>query len=651
MSFPRLTGLILTLVTLLVYLPVTGYDFSNFDDGDYVTGNHTVQQGLTWAGIKWAFGGYHASNWHPLTWLSHMLDCDLFHLNPGGHHLMNVLFHSANAVLLFVLMVRLTGRSWPSAFIAALFAWHPLHVESVAWISERKDVLSTLFALLALLSYTKYVRTKSPGDHWLTVFLFALGLMAKPMLVTLPFVMLLLDFWPLNRFQIGAFRQLVLEKWPLFVLSIGSCIITYLAQRTDAVASLAKAPLDLRIENVLIAYADYLFKTVWPVDLAVFYPLPKYYAPVQWILAAVLLAAISAISWRLRKSKPYLITGWLWFLGTLVPVIGLVQVGDQALADRYTYFPLIGIFMAVTFAIAHEGKGRRFPGTIQAGAGTISLAACLMLTTHQLQYWRNSETLFTHDLEIAGGSALAHLNLGTALESDGKPEKALTEYQKCLEFDPNRYEAWNDIAKTFYEMNRPAEALTNCLRAEQLNPGRPTVHNSLGLIYARLDRTSDATNEFLAAIRLNPEYAAPCFQMGEMALKQGNDTQAVSFFHQALRLEPDNFQTLIRLARVLASDESPQVRNSAEAMALGNTAAALVPEPDSVVLDTMAMAYAEAGRFDDAIKIEDQAIQLADTAGQKTDAAEMRARSQLYKNHQPWRESFQQKSLPDKSQS
>ena len=641
MSFPRLAGLALALVTLVVYLPVTGYDFSNFDDPDYVTQNPMVQRGLTGPGAVWAFTGYHASNWHPLTWLSHMLDCDLFRLNPGGHHFVNLLFHVANTVLLFVLLLRLTGRSWPAAFIAALFAWHPLHVESVAWVAERKDVLSTFFALLALLKYTAYARTQSKRDFWLAVLLLALGLLSKPMLVTLPCVMLLLDFWPLQRFQSNALQKLALEKWPFFFLSAASCIVTYLAQRTEAVASLTKAPLDLRLENVLVAYAEYIFKTVWPVNLAVFYPLPKHYPPAQWLLAALLLATITGVAWYVRRTKPYLLTGWLWFLGTLVPVIGLVQVGDQAFADRYTYFPLIGIFLAVIFLIADAAKGPRIVEKAQAAVGAVSLAACLVLTTHQLQFWRNSETLFTRDLAVTGGNALAHLNLGSALESEGKLPEAMTQYQNCLTYDPNRYEAWSDIAKIQYELNRPDAALTNCLRAEQLNPGRPTVHNSLGLIYAKLGRLSDATNEFSTAIHLDPAYATPYFQMGEAMLQQGNDAPAINYFHQALQLDPGNVPWLIRLARILASDAAPQIRNATEALALGNHANSLAHGPDPVILDTLAMAYAEGGEFDTALQMETQAIQLTAAAGQKDDAAAMQEHARQYQKHQPWRESFQ----------
>ena len=360
MSRPRLIALLLALTTLLVYLPVTHFGFLNYDDDDYVTSNHDVQNGLTWAGVKWAFTTFHASNWHPLTWLSHMLDCDLFGLDPGAHHLINVLFHAANVVLLFALLLRLTDSPWPCAFIAALFAWHPLHVESVAWIAERKDVLSTFFALLSLLSYAKFVKENCRRSFWFALIFFTLGLMSKPMLVTLPFVMLLLDYWPLQRISFPStlnsqFSTIwFLRKWPFLLLTAVSCTVTFFAQRNGAsVVSLKSVSLHYRLENVAVAYAGYLQKIFWPENLAVIYPMPDKIS----IGFTGCRSRRRRSDYHLRRSSgmarracPYLLFGWLWFLGTLVPVIGIVQVGEQALADRYTYFPLVGIFIAVVSA-------------------------------------------------------------------------------------------------------------------------------------------------------------------------------------------------------------------------------------------------------------------------------------------------------------
>ncbi len=533
----------------------------------------------------------------------------------------------------------LTGAIWPAAFIAALFAVHPLHVESVAWVSERKDVLSTFFALLALWRYAGYGREKSRRDFWLAGLFFALGLMAKPMLVTLPLVMLLLDYWPLERFKTASLRQLFIEKWPFYLLTVASCAVTFLAQRQEAVASLQKTPLALRFENIPTAYLGYLLKMIWPVNLAVFYPLPKQVPWEQWTLALAILVIISIAVWQLRQSRPYFLMGWLWFLVTLVPVIGLVQVGDQAMADRYTYFSLTGIFIAITFAVREMTVANPVRRSAVACVAILVLSACTALTENQLGYWRDSESLFRHALVETGDNATAHLNLGAALEAEGKSAEALAEYKHVLQLDPLRFEAWNDIAKLLYE-NRPAEALSYCQRAMQLNPKRATVHNSLGLILVKLNRLDEAMAEFSLAAQLDANYASPRFQMGQILLKQGQGAQAVEQFQAALRLEPNNFPVLIYVARVLASDENPQVRNGGEALALAERTSQLVSEPQMVGLDTLAMAYAETGHFDEALQAEQQAIALDRTNNSMEDAASLQKRLQLYKVHQPWRESF-----------
>jgi len=451
MSRLRIIGLLLFLITLVVYLPVLHNGFINYDDNQYVTENQMVQRGLTWPGFQWAFTMWHASNWHPLTWLSHMADCELFRLNPAGHHLVNLLLHAVNSVLVFALWRRwrrLTENLWPAAFIAALFAWHPLHVESVAWVSERKDVLSTFFALLSLLAYTRHARcrvaaggdeisaTGLPGQfyssrpYWLALGFFACSLMSKPMLVTLPFVMLLLDRWPLQRKQ--RFYRLCLEKWPFVALSAASCVVTIFAQRQEAMASLVKCPLRLRLENVVMAYVGYLQKTVWPEKLAVFYPLPDAIAWPAFAGAGLVLILISAIALMAARRQPYLLTGWLWYLGTLVPVIGLVQVGDQALADRYTYFPLIGIFFAATFFIKGAAGRLKSSNVMLALPAVAVLATCVALTENQLGCWRSSETLFTHALAVTKNNALAHLNLGEAYQEQQRPAEALAQYQEVL---------------------------------------------------------------------------------------------------------------------------------------------------------------------------------------------------------------------------
>jgi tetratricopeptide (TPR) repeat protein len=644
-------ALLLAVITLLAYLPVLQNGFVNYDDPDYVTENPVVQNGLTFAGIRWAFTGWHASNWHPLTWLSHMADCGLFRLNPAGHHFVNVLFHSANTALVFLLIARLTQKIWPSVLVALLFAWHPLHVESVAWVAERKDVLSTFFALLALLSYAKLGETaadqkaRSGRCFGLCLLFFALSLLAKPMFVTLPFIFLLLDFWPLNRFPLSAFRlplfgRLLLEKIPFFGLAAVSCAVTFFAQRQEAVATLQKVPLDLRLENVVVSYADYLAGTFCPLNLAVFYPLPKHIPLTVLILSAAILIAISVLAVRGIRSRPYILMGWLWFLGTLVPVIGLVQVGDQALADRYTYFPLIGIFLILALAaceFASRLPGAQKPLLVIAG---VVCAACLLLTEKQISYWRDSETLFRHALAVTDDNALAHLNLGVALQDANRPQDALVQYKETLRLDPARREADNNIARILNDAGQPAEALGYARAALRLDAKSASAHVTLGMILAELKNYDEATGEFLKAMQLDKNYAPAPFQIARTLLLQGRDAQAQPYFQSALELDPQNLSMLIYTARVLATDENPEGRNDTYALVLTGQIVQVAGGASPVVLDTLAAVCAENGRFDEAVKFEQQALTLVQNTGQKDDAAEIQQHLDLYRQHQPWRKSF-----------
>ena len=641
MSRPRLIALLLALATLLVYLPAGTHPFVNYDDDDYITNNPPVKQGLTWAGLRWALTTWHASNWHPLTWVSHMADCSLFGLNAGAHHFVSVLLHAANAALLFLLLFRLTAALWPCAFIAALFAWHPLHVESVAWVAERKDVLSTFFALLSLLSYTRYAKENCRRSFWFAVLFLALGLMAKPMLVTLPFILLLLDHWPLRRTGSESPAALLREKTPFFLLAAAACVVTFLAQHQGAaVATLEKVSLAYRLENLPVAYAGYLSKIFWPANLSVLYPLPKTISGLSIAAALAVLILISAGAWRARKGSPYGIIGWLWFLGMLVPVIGLVQVGDQALADRYTYFSATGIFLAVTFGAGALARRFYVPGALLTVVAAGILAACLALTVHQLRYWRNAETLFRHAIAVTGENETAQLNLGAALESKGDWKGALIHYREALRLNTKSYEAFSNIGKILYEQGQPAAALEYCVQAVQINPGRATLHNNLALVLAELGRFDEAIQECSLAIQLDPRYASPRFQMGKLLLKKGLGTESIANLKEALTIEPDNYPMLVYVARVLASDENPQVRNGAEAVALAVRIQRLSPQPQPVALDTMAMVYAEVGNFKLARQLQEQAVNLTEVAGQKEDAAALRNRLEHYAQGQPWRESF-----------
>ncbi|MGA3284306.1 MAG: tetratricopeptide repeat protein, partial [Verrucomicrobiota bacterium] len=641
MSRPRIIGLLLALVTLLVYLPVCHYSFVNYDDGDYVTENHVVQDGLTWVGVAWAFTTWHSSNWHPLTWLSHMLDCELFGLNPGGHHLVNVLFHAANVVLLFTLLLRLTENLWPGAFVAALFAWHPLHVESVAWISERKDVLSTFFGLLALLAYVRAVTrdkcqvtgtdsSMSPITghrscyYWLAFIFFAFGLMSKPMLVTLPFVMLLLDYWPLKRvtggkWQVAGVLRLALEKWPFFLLSAASCVITFLAQSQrgdNAVVSLEKVSLSYRLCNALVSYGRYLLKTIWPTDLAVFYPLSDQILPVRVlaIVASVVLIAISWFVWRRRRSCPYLLAGWLWYLGMLVPVIGLVQVGGAALADRYTYIPSIGLFIAAAFGLRDLACRFRFLKIPVAVVAGLILAGCLMLTENQLRYWRDTRTLFARAVAVTKNNDIAHINLGVELDQQGKLDEALAEYREAERLAPKRYQVHNNLGNLLANMGRPKEALAEYREAVRLSPELPLLHDGLGSVLAELGRFSEAMDEFTNAAQLDPTYPWPHFEMGKTLLKQGRDAGAIDQFREALRINPDNFQILAYTAHVLAAAEDPQIRDGKTALVLAAKANALAGGAQPLVLDALGMACAETGDFTNALDATQKALDLATAA-------------------------------------
>ena len=665
MARSRLVGLILALFSLLAYLPVARHGFQVYDDPEYITENRMVQGGLTAAGLRWAFTSFHASNWHPVTWLSHMLDCELFGLDAGAHHLVNVLFHAANTGLLFFLLIRLKLALWPSAWVAALFSCHPLHVESVAWAAERKDLLSAFLGLLTIWAWFRYLEAAARPSRdtrraWpryvLALGLFAFGLMAKPMLVTLPFVLILIDYWPLRRLAaspclpVAVFPnapsapltlwRAVAEKTPFFILALGSCVITFMAQRAEAVIAMEPYPLRLRWENAVVAYGAYLLKTVWPVDLAVFYPLRDRVPAIQIVVALVGLAALSWVAWRNRRQRPYLFVGWLGFLGTLVPVIGLVQVGGQAMADRYTYLPLIGIFAAVAFEAESQTKRHRAsPGVVAAVAG-LPLAACLLLTEHQLGYWRDSQALFGHAVAVTRDNAVAHVNLGVAFEREGRREAALREYETALRLNPDMAQAHNNAGNLLDECGRLAEAEGHLREAVRLKPTAPLSHDNLGTLLVELGRHDEAMSQYAEALRLRPDDPRPHYLMGKALLLRGRGAEAVSQFRDALHINPDDVQSLAFLARVLSAENEASLRNGPAAVALAERANALTSGGHPFVLDTLAMAYAEAGRFADAQETARKALDLASAAGDQSAAAEMRQRLGFYQSNQPCRLSF-----------
>jgi protein O-mannosyl-transferase len=696
---PRIIALLLLLITLVIYFPVAGYDFSLFDDNDYVAKNPEVQKGLTWSGLRWAFTTGHASNWHPLTWISHMADCELFGLKPGAHHLVNSVFHAINAVLVLMLLSRLTKEFWPSAFAAALFAWHPLRVESVAWISERKDVLSMFFALLALLAYTHYAMRQSQtthekpdateflkskmlsSDYALALFFFTLSLLAKPTAVTVPFVMLLLDYWPLCRNSNSSARpssmfwRLVVEKWPFMVISAASCVITFVVQRAGGmVLSMEQVPFEVRLENVPVAYVNYLLKMIWPVHLAVLYQRSAPLSPLVVASAMALLILISAMVWCGRKRSVYWLVGWLWFLGALVPMIGLVPIGGITMADRYTYFPSIGIFLALALGLRDAALRFHFPKIIFGAMAGLILAGCLALTENQLRYWRDDVALFSHVIDVNGDTGFGHLRLGLALEQKGRdagamaeyrtalklePERAEThrtlanllaksgqldearaEYLAALEINPNYVSAHYNLALLLGKLGQPDEAMKHYLEVLQLDTNFTEAHINLGLLFAKNGQYDAAVKHYNEAARLDPANWFPYYLNGKVLLKQGRAKEAVESLQWSLQLAPENLYVLSYLAQVLASDDDPKIRDGRAAFALIQKAISLSQENQPVLLEVLAMAYAELGSFHEAQSVAQDALDLARNYEMTAHLPVLEQQLQSYKNKLPFRQTF-----------
>src|SRR5438309_2128472 len=506
----------LAVMTFGIYAQVIGHQFITLDDPTYIQENPMVNRGVTLAGLAWAFTTFYATNWHPLTWIAHMIDSQLFGMNAGGHLLVNALIHVANTLLVFCFLLRTTRARWPSALVAARFALHPLHVESVAWASERKDTLSTFFGLLSLIAYVRYVEAPSSIRYVWTAITLALGLLAKPMLVTWPFVMLLLDYWPLGRWQsakskaqVKKLRKLILEKIPLFILVAASAVITLIAQsRGGAVRTLAHEPLALRLSNTLVSYAKYLLLTFWPNDLAVYYPLaPRGIPGWQIVGAAFLLIGITAFCFSQWKLRPYLIVGWLWFLGTLVPVIGLVQVGGQTMADRYFYIPSIGLFIALVFGLTDVAKSWRVAPLLGAGVALGVLLILATLTNAQIQRWRDSFTLFEHTLAVTPPNLLIEHNLGLAMGDSGRYDEAAVHFEKALQMDPNFYDGLVGMGVTREFQGRLPEAIDYFQAAIRSHPDAPTAHVQLGRALWKQNRDQAALEEIRRASQLAPKDA------------------------------------------------------------------------------------------------------------------------------------------------
>jgi Flp pilus assembly protein TadD len=579
-----LIGLALALTTVALFLPAVSHQFLGYDDHDYVTENPHVRAGLTWSGVVWAFKSFYASNWHPLTWLSHMLDCQIYGLKPAGHHLTNVLLHATNAVLLFLALTRLTGALWRSAAVAALFAWHPLHVESVAWVAERKDLLCAFFWMLTLWGYARYVEEskvqsserKIPGSrrrfYWLALLFFALALMSKPMAVTLPFVLLLLDYWPLQRSaelsarspqSTGQWRRwngkpcwaLLLEKSPFIALSAAGCVLTIVAQgREHAIASTNALPLSERISHAMVSYGHYLWTTVAPHALAAYYPYSRTTSTLELAAALLVLAGFSLLVKRFAASRPYLLVGWLWFLGTLVPVIGLVQVGEQAWADRYTYLPLVGIFMVFVWCVSDWVEGQaarnkvgdktssRRTRLVVVAAALVGLGMAIQ-TVRQMGYWKDTRTLFAHAAAVTEKNTRALTMLGSSLAADGKLDEAKRLYAEALSYSPEDPETHFFLGKVLDQQGDLDGAIAEFSQALSSAQFRESAHVFIGIALAKQKKYSEAEAQYQEALRLNPESAAAEHNLARLLRSEGRFDEALAHYTAAVKDDPARAET------------------------------------------------------------------------------------------------------------
>ncbi len=560
----------LLLAVVAVFGRTAGYDFVNVDDDEAVSENSHVQRGLTREGIVWALTTYYTTSWHPLTWLSHMLDCKLYGLKPGGHHLTNVLLHAMAAVLLFLALRRMTGALWPSAWVAAVFAIHPLRVESVAWVTERKDVLSGLLLMLTLWFYARYAeRPASWGRYLLVVASAALALTAKPMLVTLPFMLLLLDYWPLGRLgpgregseEAGAsprrpwrrFVRLVVEKIPFFVLAAAVCALTLAAQR-GVVKPLAQMPVLWRLANAAVAYVAYVGRMFYPVGLALLHPAPKT-APPAWetVAAVAVLLAITMAAFGARRKCPYVLVGWLWYLGTLVPVLGLVQVGREGMADRFTYVTQIGLSIAFAWGAAQVAGSSRDRRWGVAAVGALVVAGLMVCAWRQTRYWRDSEALWSRTLAcIPAQEPIAHNNLGNVLAARGEVDAAIDHYRRALEIDPGYLEAHNNLGSALAGRGQFDAAIVEYRRALDIDPDYLMAHNNLGNALAALGQSEAAIDEFRKAVKLNSNYAMVYNNLGIVLARQGQLDEAIAEYRKALKLAPDDAHFHNNLGSALA---------------------------------------------------------------------------------------------------
>jgi len=559
--------LVLVLATLAVYWQVKHFSFVNYDDQLFVEDNYHVQRGLTWENVAWAFtdATKYSGYWAPVTWLSFLIDYEINGKAAGGYHLTNVLFHAANTILLFFFLKQSTGSHWRSGFVAALFALHPLHVESVAWVTERKDVLSTFFWMLALICYGAYARNPGRKKMYLFVLLlFSFGLMAKPMLVTLPFVFLLLDYWPLSRVNFGRHPacagsggkrsaiSLIVEKTPFFLIVFQICVVTYIMQEiAGALAPLDSYPISVRIANALVSYSYYILKTLWPVNLAVPYPHPG--MPSGWQIAGAVVFAggISFLSIRLAQEKPWFLVGWFWYIGTLIPVIGLVQMGSYGMADRYTYIPLIGLFIIIAWGVPELIANRPYKTMWLATLSTIILIILMAVTEKQVRLWENSFSLFKHAITVTSNNFVAHSNLGLALAGRGRIDDALHHYREAIRIQPNYSIAYNNLGVALAERGQAEDAIWNFRKALRLKPDYAQAHYNLGVALAKKGQTDDAIRSFLEALRFEPDSEETHNNLAIALYARGSVSLAIRHFELALEINPTSSVASNNLKNIL----------------------------------------------------------------------------------------------------
>lgn len=614
-------------LTLAAFLPVLGNGFVNYDDTAYVTENPQVLAGLTPAGVAWAFREAHFANWHPLTWLSHMLDVQVFGLQAGGHHLTSLLLHVANTILLFLLLRRMTARTWPSAVVAALFALHPLHVESVAWVSDRKDVLGTFFALICLWAYVRYTeaRKNQNGPGRVSIFyiaalvFFTLGLMSKAVVVTVAGVMLLVDYWPLQRLRLDSeglklkhLASLCLEKIPFVVLGIiGTALAILFLKRWGATGDAPNVWMGERLARMVASYQHYLGEMFWPTGLIIPFLRPTQWPP--WLIpaAATTVIGLTLLALWLGRRCPYLPVGWFWFIGTLVPVVGTVPVGAHLFADRYTYFPLIGLFIAVVWSASEISAGWRNRTAMLASVTGALLLACMVATNAQVRHWRDSEQLYRHTLAVMPGNYMAHNGLGLHLVTQHRLDEAIAEYRAALGINPLYDDAYSNLGRALAEQGRYPEAAESLEAALRIRPNDIKTLNNFGNVLILQGKFAEAAQQFGEVLRLQPNHFNAHNNLAVCSKKLGRTDQAIAEYREALRLQPAFLEAMNNLASILAADPDSHFRNGAEAVDIATRACELTHYQNPTLLATLAAAYAEAGRFQEAISFAQQAEAMA----------------------------------------